>query len=213
VPQSLADLPYAPYLEPPEGDLTREGDYTEIHLADAEFEELEAGNARVSESAITGVTFTGGGFPRSRFHDVWVSQTRWLGTNLAEIEWRDVTVLDSVLAGVPAYEARLRRVTFARCKINTLNLRGATVQDVVFEGCELMEVDFGDAALTNVTFPGSTLRLARFTKAKLTEVDLRGARELDIADGYDSLGGAIVDRAQLVELAPALAQTLGIVVR
>jgi hypothetical protein len=37
VPQALEDLPYAAYLERFSGDLTREGDYTELLFADTEF--------------------------------------------------------------------------------------------------------------------------------------------------------------------------------
>jgi uncharacterized protein YjbI with pentapeptide repeats len=124
-----------------------------------------------------------------------------------------VAVLDSSLAGVQAYSSRLRRVTFRRCKIDTLNLRGATLADVVFEDCELNELDCAGASLTNVTFPGSAVRNARFSQVKCKKVDLRGARELDIADGADSLKGAIVDERQLIELAPALASALGILVQ
>lgn len=213
VPQVLEELPYATYLEQFEGDLTREGDYTEVLLADTELEDFDAGGSRVGESAFTGVTFTNGRFLRTRFNDVWCNRTRWVSTNLAEADLRDVSVLGSFLGGVEAYGATLRRVTFQECKINTLNLRGATVQDVVFDRCELTEVDLGQATLTNVTFPGSTVRRMRLGKATLKRVDFRGAAELDMADGCESLSGAVIDSTQLAELAPALAQTLGIVVK
>jgi uncharacterized protein YjbI with pentapeptide repeats len=212
VPQELGDLPYAQYLEPYDGELTPEGDYTELHFADAEFEDFDAGNSRMVESACTGVTFTNGAFRRARFKDVWFSRARWVGTSLAETDWLDVTVLNSFLAGVEAYGAKLRRVTFQECKINTLNLRGATIQDVVFDRCEVAEVDLGAATLTNVTFPGSTIRQLRVAEATLTKVDFRGAAELDIAGGCESLRGAVITSTQLLALAPALAQTLGIVV-
>lgn len=213
VPQALEDLPYAPYLETFQGNLTRAAEYNELHFADTEFEDFDAGSSHVSESAITGVAFTNGRLPRTRFNDVWMNRTRWVSTSLAEASWLEVAVLGSVFAGVEAFGARLRRVTFQECKVNALNLRGAALQDVVFDRCELDEVDLGQATLTSVTFPGSAVRRMRLDKSTLNKVDLRGAAELDIASGCESLRGAVIDSIQLTELAPALAQTLGIVIK
>jgi uncharacterized protein YjbI with pentapeptide repeats len=212
-PQNLAALPFAAYLEPFNGEPDHGGDYTEAHLADVDYAHLDAGNVRFTESAITGVIFDGGGFPRGRFADVWVSRTRWIGLSWVEVEMLDVSFIDGALAGVQAFGAELRRVVFERCKVDSLNLRGATLRDVEFRDCELLEVDFGGAALTNVTFPGSVIRRARFNKATLKKVDFRGARELDVAVGCDALRGAIISSDQLMELAPALGRTLGIVVK
>jgi uncharacterized protein YjbI with pentapeptide repeats len=213
VVQVLADLPYAGYLEPHDGELAPGAEYTEIHVEDTELEDCQAAGAHVTESAFTGVTFTGGTFRRGRLHDVWLSKTRWVGTSLAETGLLDVTFLDSYLAGVEAYGATLRGVRFQECKVDTLNLRAAKLRDVVFDRCELKELDLGGSTLSGVAFPGSALRRARFTGATLTNVDLRGTTELDVAEGADSLRGALIDSRQLAELAPVLAHTLGIVVK
>jgi uncharacterized protein YjbI with pentapeptide repeats len=66
--------------------------------------------------------------------------------------------------------------------------------------------------MQRVRFPGSRLTSADFTRARMEEVDLRGC-QLSVDRGYDALGGAIIDSTQLGELAPALAQHLGLVVR
>jgi uncharacterized protein YjbI with pentapeptide repeats len=213
VPQVLEDLPYAEYLERFDGDLRRAGEYTELLFADTEFEDFDAGNSRFGESAFTGVTFTNGGLPRTRLSDVWFNRTRWVSVNLAEADWLDVTVLGSSLAGIQAYGATLRRVTFQECKIDTLNLRGATVAELTFDRCELTGLDLVEARLTNLTFPGSSVRRMRLGTSTLQEVDFRGATELEVASGCESLRGAVIDRRQLAELAPALAHTLGIVVK
>lgn len=54
---------------------------------------------------------------------------------------------------------------------------------------------------------------ARFGRAELKRTDLRGAVGIDLADGYESLRGAVISSGQLLDLAPALAQTLGITVK
>ncbi len=209
----LASLPYAQYLQPFTGELGRDGDHSEIHLDGVELDEVEAGGSRFSESAMTAVTFAGGAFDRVRLDDVWIARSRWIGGTWSEAQLLNVTILDSVLAGVQSYGSQWRRVVIQDCKIDSLNLRGTKLQDVQFRDCDLTEVDFGDATLNGVTFPGSAIRRARFGKATVKKVDFRGARELDVAQGWDALRGAVITGNQLMEAAPALAQALGIVVR
>ncbi|BBH69082.1 hypothetical protein ACTI_57670 [Actinoplanes sp. OR16] len=211
--RELASLPYARFLQPLAGELEFGEDYSEVHLDGVELDGAQAGGARFSESAWTAVTFAGGDFDRVRLDDVWVSRCRFLGGSWASASLLNVSLLDSVLAGVQAYGSQWRRVVVQDCKIDSLNLRGARLQDVEFRDCDLTEVDFGDATLAGVTFPGTAIRRARFTKATVKKLDLRGARELDIAQGWESLAGAVIAPAQLAEAAPALAQTLGIVIR
>ncbi|MCY1137975.1 pentapeptide repeat-containing protein [Actinoplanes sp. Pm04-4] len=213
VARELSDLPYARYLQPFAEELTYDGEYSEVHLDSVELDGVTANGSRFSESAMTSVTFTGAAFDRARLDDVWISRCRWIGGTWADAQLLGVTLADSVLAGVQAYGSHWRRVVVRDCKIDSLNLRGANLRDVEFRDCDLTEADFGDATLTDVTFPGSALRRARFTKTVVKKLDLRGARELDLAQGWDSLRGAVISVDQLAEAAPAMAQTLGIVVR
>ncbi|WP_320068777.1 pentapeptide repeat-containing protein [Micromonospora sp. RTGN7] len=213
MPQELAALRYARHLQPFTGGLAQDEDYTHIHLDGTEHDDAQTSGAQFSESALTGVTFTGGDFRQVRFSDTWIARTRWIGANWAATELLDVTLLDGLLAGVQAYGGSWRRVTLQRCKIDSLNLRGTRLQDVEFRDCDLTETDFSGTTLIGVTFPGSSLHRARFTKVTAKKLDLRGARELDIADGWESLRGAVIDHGQLAQAAPALAHNLGIIVR
>jgi uncharacterized protein YjbI with pentapeptide repeats len=103
------------------------------------------------------------------------------------------------------------RVRFRGVKLDFLNLRGATLQDVVFEDCLLGEVDVADASLTDVDFTGRVDSLS-VRNATLARVDLSGAT-LQTLSGLDHLRGAIISAAQLLDLAPLLADHLGIAVR
>jgi len=47
-------------------------------------------------------------------------------------------------------------------------------------------------------------------QALLTKVDLWGATRLEITIGYEALRGATISTAQLLDLAPMLAQALGV---
>jgi uncharacterized protein YjbI with pentapeptide repeats len=137
---------------------------------------------------------------------------RFVGTSLAETNWLDSCADSCVLAGVEAFGAVLRRVVFRRCKFDSVNLRTVELRDVVFEDCVLRDVDFGAAKLTDVAFPGSSLERIRLGRAALKRADLRGTTALDLADGYYALRGAIIGTEQLMALAPALADALGITV-
>jgi uncharacterized protein YjbI with pentapeptide repeats len=210
-PQELADLPFASVLRTHDGGLEPEGDYDGLHFDRRTFAEEEAGHARFLECAFTGAALEGGRFNRARFQDVWIRDTRMVAVEIVESDWQDSAVLASVLAGVQAYNAIFRRVTFQNCKLDSVNFRGATLVDVTFADCILRDVDFSMAKLTRTAFPGSRLTETRLTKATFDKVDLRGA-QIGIADGVESLRGAIIDSSQLIDLAPLLAQCIGLTV-
>jgi uncharacterized protein YjbI with pentapeptide repeats len=213
-PDDLADLPYAHLLRPHTGPLEVEGDYDTVHLDRLDVPPgTRAAGSRFLESAVTDCSFDGTDLRGARMNDLWASGTRLTGVSLAESTWLDSALVGCSLAGVEAFGAVLRRVVFRRCKLDSVNLRAARLDDVVFEDCVLRDVDLGGARLTGAAFPGSRLEQVRLGRAELKRTDLRGAVAIDLADGYDSLRGAVIGAHQLLDLAPALAQTLGITVR
>lgn len=213
VPRELAALPYADALQPNDRDLAEEGEFDLAHFADATFDDVHAPHARFIECAFTSVNLNQGRYRRARFNDVWMHTVRVVGADLAETNWLDSTVVSSMLAGAQMFSSELRRVVFSGCKFNTVNLRGTELHDVRFEDCVLTGVDFAEAKLTNVEFPGSTLENLHLDKATLQKVDLRAAPVIELASGYEALRGAIIGNSQLIQLAPALAHTMGITVR
>jgi len=221
-PRNLADLPFADELRPFDGDLELEGYYDRVRFDSSAFSDADAGGSRFMESALTSVTFDGGRLRRARLSDVWCSETRLVGSDVAESAWTDVWFSGCVLAGVQAFSGVLRRVTFRGCKLDSVNLRECSLTDVLFEDCVLRDADFGGAKLTRVRFPGCQLTGADFTKVTCADVDLRGAAlggpgggadaATGIRAGYDSLRGVRIDTLQLMTLAPLLAHHLGIAV-
>ena len=209
--QDVADLPFAAALTPHAGGLSVGGDYDGVHFDRLSFDEPQAASSRFIECACTGVTFQGGRLPKARLSDVLLRDVRLIATGLAESQWTDVAVAESVLAGAEVFGAELRRVTFRGCKLDSVNFRGAALTEVTFAGCELRDVDFAGATLTRTAFPGSRLARTDFTGVTMNGTDLRGA-ELGIIIGPNSLRGATVSTAQLVYLAPVLAETMGITV-
>ncbi len=198
-PQSLDELPFADTLRPFEGTLGAFGDndFDAVHFDGTVFDEPAVGGARFMDCAFESVHFEGGRLRGSRFSDVWFHESRLISTDLAQTEWTDAAFVAVGAAGIQAFDS--------------INLRSSKLMEVVFDNCMLRDADFSGAMMTKVSFPGSRLIEADFTKAVCDHVDLRGA-QLGITAGFDALRGAMIDSGQLVDLAPALAQALGITV-
>ncbi|MFE6686059.1 pentapeptide repeat-containing protein [Streptomyces sp. NPDC057743] len=211
--RDLAALPYAHHLEPFTGELEQAGAYEWLHFDGSAFPDAEAGSSLFSQSAFSSATFDRGRLRRSRFDEVWLHTVRMVGTRLAESTWLDSECIASVFAGTEIHGSEMRRIVFHQCKFDSVNLRATSLKDVVFVDCLLRDVDFGGAQLTDVSFPGSTLDRARFDRATLTRVDLREATALGIASGIGALSGATISTAQLFDLAPVLAQHIGLTVK
>jgi uncharacterized protein YjbI with pentapeptide repeats len=210
--QEIADLPYASALRPHRGGLAAGEEYDAAHFDQFAFDDPEAHNAVFLECAFTQVSVQGGRFRRARFSDVWFRDLRLMATDLAETSWVDATFIGGVIAGVEAFGATLRRAEFHGCKLDSVNFRDAALTEVSFDNCLLRDVDFTGATIARTVFTQSRLSKANFSKASMQDVDLRGA-ELDIIAAPDSLRGAIISGAQLTGIAPALAESLGIIVR
>jgi uncharacterized protein YjbI with pentapeptide repeats len=211
ISRDLAGIPFAASLTRHRGTLAPDADYDGVHFDGLSLDEPRAASSRFIECAVTGVTFQGGRLTKARFRDVWLRDVRLVATGLGETEWADVTMTESVAAGAELFGAQLRRVTLRGCKLDSVNFRGAELTEVIFDGCELLDVDFKDATLTRTAFPGSRLARTDLTGVRMDATDLRDA-ELGIIIGPDSLRGATIGVAQLVHLAPVLAQTMGLTV-
>lgn len=209
--KKLEDLPHAEWLTPHDGRWVPDGDHDTVRFDAAEVIDPDATGSRFLDCAFAGTAFEGGRLRASRFIDVWASEVRFVGTDLAETGWQDATLVGSILAGARAFGSRLTRVTFRSCKLDSVNLRDAVLSDVTFEDCLLRGVDFGRAKLTRTSFPGSRLTQTVLAGATLDRVDLRGA-ELGITIDPQTIRGAIISPAQLLDLAPHLAEALGIAV-
>jgi uncharacterized protein YjbI with pentapeptide repeats len=209
--QDVADLPFAATLAPHAGGLAPGTEYDGLHFDQLSLDEPRAASSRFIECAFTRVSLQGGRLQRARFTDVLLRDVRLIATGLAETRWTDAAVVASMAAGAELFGAELRRVTFRGCKLDSVNFRGAGLTEVTFEDCDLRDVDFAGATLTRTAFPNSRLTKTDLTRVTMDATDLRGA-ELGLVIDSTSLRGAIISTAQLVTLAPVLAETMGITV-
>lgn len=116
---------------------------------------------------------------------------------------------DCRIGALLAFGAELLRVSFLGGRLDYVNLRGATLAQTQFVDCRIAELDLGAAALKEVRFVGCRIDRLVLAESTLQAVDLRGA-ELTEVERLDRLAGATLTETQLLQLAPALAQTLGI---
>jgi uncharacterized protein YjbI with pentapeptide repeats len=207
----LADLPFAAALRAGPGKLAPAEDYDSVHFDQLDLTGPDASGSRFLDCAFTRVSIQDGRLRRARFTDVWLRDVRLISTTLAETSWVDAAVIGSVAAGVEAFGAQLRRVSLRGCKLDSVNFREAALVDVTFDNCVLRDVDFAGATLTRTAFRGSQLTMTNFARVTLDQVDLRGA-ELGLTIDPGCLRGAIVTVAQLGEIAPLLAESIGLIV-
>ncbi len=191
------------------GTLRPEEDYDALSFQGLDLTGARGASARFLECVVDGCDLTSAHLAGSRWTESSWTRARGVGTDLSEASLVDVSVIDARFGALAAYGSRWRRVDVNGGKIEFLNLRGATLREVRFEDCLLLEPDFADATLTDVTFAGCTLVGAQLQGARLTKVDLSEARLVE-PKGLTSLGGATISRGQLLELADAFADQLGI---
>jgi uncharacterized protein YjbI with pentapeptide repeats len=207
----LADLPFAAALRTGPANLAPAESYDSAHFDQLDLTGPDASGSGFLDCAFTRVSVQDGRLRRARFTDVWLRDVRLISTTLAETTWVNAAFIGSIAAGVEAFGARLRRVSLRGCKLDSVNFRDAALVDVTFDNCVLRDVDFAGATLTRTVFRGSRLSTTSFARVTLDQVDLRGA-ELGITIDPECLRGAIVTSAQLAEIAPLLAESIGLVV-
>jgi uncharacterized protein YjbI with pentapeptide repeats len=195
-----------------DGALEPDGAYDEVRFSGADLLGADAGGARFLDCLLDGADLTEAHLEDTRWTDCRFERIRGVGTELVEATLQDCEWLEPRLGAVAAYGSSWRRVTVRGGKVDYLNLRAARLREVRFEDCVLLEPDFADATLTDVAFDGCVLTTAQWSKATLSKVDLSGAR-LVAPQGLTSLRGATIGRLQLMELADAFADQLGIRVK
>jgi uncharacterized protein YjbI with pentapeptide repeats len=78
---------------------------------------------------------------------------------------------------------------------------------VIFAGCSLREAEFADCHLTGSLFSRCDLTLTGFGSGRYARCDLRD-NDLSTVTGIHYLKQVVLDRAQLMQLAEALAAEL-----
>ena len=179
---------------------------------------------RIADLDLSGADLARTTFAECVFERVGLNETDLRGAHLVESRltqvdapvltaprgsWRQVIIERSRLGAVESYESTWRSLLVSDCKLGYLNARSSRWQDVTLRGCRVDELDLSGASLTRVAFEDCRIGTLRAAGATLVDVDVRTAR-LEVVDGLAGLAGAWVSEQQLTELAPLLADHLGI---
>ena len=174
--------------------------------------ELRAGADEGSwtDVVIKDVRLAGVAMDDARFVDCRFERCDLSAVIFTRLSMRRVGLADCRLTGIDLGAADLHDVRFTSCKVDDANLRGVKGERVTFVDCVLAGTEFAQATLEDAVFEtcklaGVDLRRAVLTAARFPDCDLT-----DVL-GVDGLKGAQVTMLQALQLAPRMAQELGLV--
>ena len=170
-------------------------DLKNIKLLHGKIRALRAGRVSLIGVRVDSVEFTGCD----------LSSLRWAAGKISRVRFEACKLLGARFEGVT-----LEHVVFIGCKLDyaTLDQIRAT-GPVLFADCSLREVEFTGCDLAGSLFDDCDLRLTDFGRGSYRGCDLRG-NDLSALSGTRHLKRIVIDRAQTMQLAEALAMELDV---
>jgi uncharacterized protein YjbI with pentapeptide repeats len=173
----------------------RAWDVGNVTLVRGRIRALRAEQARITALRADSVEFTGCD----------VSSLRWAGGRLSRVRFDGCKLLGAMFSGVT-----MEHVVFTDCKLDYATFTQVrTVGPVMFAGCSLRESEFACCDLEGALFDKCDLHLASFGGGRYRRCDLRG-NDLSAVTGTQHLKHVVIDRAQTIALAAALAAELDV---
>ena len=165
-----------------------------VQLLRGKIRALRAGRASMTAVRIDSVEFTGCDL-----------SLRWAGGKISRARFDACKLLGAWLEGLT-----LDHAVFTGCKLDYATLDQVQRPDlVIFAGCSLREAEFTGCDLAGCLFDDCDLRLAGFGPGSYRGCDLRG-NDLSAVSGAHHLKHIVIDRAQTIQLAEALAAELDV---
>ncbi|WOQ15712.1 hypothetical protein [Raineyella sp. W15-4] len=188
---------------------TGRGDLTGRAYADLTVDALDLGGRDLDGCRLEGLTVGRWALTGSAVVEVVGDRLDITTLEARRPDWRDVDLRRSRIGSAELTDGRVRSVRFTGCKLGFLNLRGTELTDVELVDCAVEDLDLVRAGVTRVAFGGTRIGRLDLSGSTLRDLDLRGA-ELGGLVGWEDLRGITVSTAQLHQLAPLLAERLGI---
>ena len=170
-------------------------DLENVRLLSGKVRVLRAERASITGVRIHSVEFTG----------CELSSLRWTGGKISRVRFDTCKLLGARFEGVT-----LEHVVFTDCKLDyaTFDQIRAT-GPVLFVRCSLREAEFTGCNLDGSLFDDCHLHLTDFGRGSYRGCDLR-CNDLSTLVGTGHLKQVIIDRAQVMQLAEALAAELDV---
>ncbi len=167
----------------------------DVTLAAGRIARVRAGETSVTGAHVRSVEFAG----------CELGSLRWTGGKISRARFSDCQ-----LAGARLEDVTVDHVVFDGCKLDYAMLsRVRAAGPVVFAGCSFREAEFDGCDLAGSLFDRCDLSLTGFGPGRYVRCDLRG-NDLSAATGIHHLKRVVLDRAQLMQLAEALAAELDV---
>ena len=186
---SPAACPRPPVLAAPDLGRLRDGEADELAAGEM-VEDLELVEADLSGGDLSALTLLSCRFSEVFANDTDLAAARLVDCRLERLSatylhsprstWRTVELVDSRIGAWELYDADVESLLMEDCRLGFTNLAGTTVRDLLIRA------------------------------TRIDELDLSGIDSQRVRFGVGSLAGATVSSGQLSELAPLLAQHLGL---
>ena len=180
-----------------------------LEYRDTDLSGTDARDARFLGCAFTGCRCDDLDLAGARIVDCTFAATTATTAAWRSTTWQDVTVDGFRFGALALPAASFTRVRFSGGRVDFANLRDTDFTDVVFADCDLRELDAAGARWTRVRFEECRIGHLDVTAATLSAVDLSAA-DLEGVAGVAGLRGARISDVQLLQLAPAFADHLGV---
>ena len=215
---AAAACPRPPALTAPDLSRLRDGEADELTAGEM-VEDLELVEADLSGGDLSALTLLSCRFSEVFANDTDLAAARLVDCRLERLSatylhsprstWRTVELVDSRIGAWELYDADVESLLMEDCRLGFTNLAGTTVRDLLIRATRIDELDLSGIDAQRVRFEDCRVGTLRLHGGSLSDVDLRGL-EMRTVSGVGSLAGATVSSGQLSELAPLLAQHLGL---
>ena len=215
---SAAACPRTPGLTAPDLSRLRDGEADELTAGEM-VEDLELVEADLSGGDLSALTLLSCRFSEVFANDTDLAAARLVDCRLERLSatylhslrstWRTVELVDSRIGAWELYDADVESLLMENCRLGFTNLAGTTVRDLLIRATRIDELDLSGIDAQRVHFEDCRVGTLRLHGGSLRDVVLRGL-EMRTVSGVGSLAGVTVSSGQLSELAPLLAQHLGL---
>jgi uncharacterized protein YjbI with pentapeptide repeats len=200
-------------LVPEEFELESDGDYTNLLLRDLDLSGSDVIDSIFDRIRFAKITLNDTSLDKCQFRDA-----RFETCNLANAAWKNCKLAQLEFAnckftGFRLIDAQLANILFENCSGKFAHLNGSVFNKVIFQNCSLPGADFSNCNFRETRFIGCDLSETLFYDAKLQDTDFRSSTIVGMKAFAKDLSGVIMGEEQIRELAPQLAELLGINVR
>jgi uncharacterized protein YjbI with pentapeptide repeats len=183
-----------------------------LRLEGSQLADIEAEKVELKQFLLAEVALSGARLDRLDLEDGWIKACDLANLRSQTCSLERVVIEASRLTGAVLVEPRLTDVVFREAPLELASFRFGRFNRVRFERCRLVEADFQGVAAKACTFVECDLAGAQFSQANFAGSAFRGC-QLQAVRGLEALKGAHMAWEDVLELATALAASLGIEIR